>query len=199
MAEKRGLDDKIIEIIEAFSPSNVRELLEIAQLQLSTPKKDLLDIILRLQDEGKINLKTPEKEIQYSLREYFFKGGLYWFWTVIFLSITATLTIFLIPENAYPLIIGRYILGSLFVLFLPGFSLVKALFPKKELDSVERVALSLGLSLAVVPIIGLLLNYTPWGIRLTPIALVLLSYTVFLSFVAVIREYNEKFPKPEEE
>lgn len=199
MAEKRGLDDKIIEIIETFSPSTVKELLEIAQLQLSTPKKDLLDIVLRLQDEGKINLKPSEKEIQYSLREYFFKGGLHWFWAIIFLSITATLTIFLIPENAYPLIVLRYILGSLFVLFLPGFSLVKALFSKKELDNVERVALSLGLSLAVVPIIGLLLNYTPWGIRLTPISLVLLSYTVFLSFVAVIREYNEKFPKPEEE
>ncbi|MBS7630262.1 DUF1616 domain-containing protein [Candidatus Bathyarchaeota archaeon] len=109
------------------------------------------------------------------------------------------LSIFLIPEDAYPIILARYVLGSLFVLFLPGFSLVKALFPKKELDNVERMVLSLGLSLAIVPIFGLLLNYTPWGIRLTPITLVLLSFTIFLSFVAMIREYNEKFPKPEEE
>ena len=199
MTEKESLEEKIIEIIKAFSPSTVKELLEIAHLQLSIPKKKLLDIIFRLQDEGKINLKLPEKKIQYSLREYFFKGGLYWFWVIILLSTTSTLTIFLIPENAYPLTVARYILGSLFVLFLPGFSLVKALFPKKELDNVERIALSLGLSLAIVPIFGLLLNYTPWGIRLTPVTLVLLSYTVFLSFIAVIREYNEKFSKPEEE
>lgn len=199
MTGKKELEGKLIEIIENFYPSTVKDLLEIAHLQLSIPKKELLDIILSLQDEGRISLKLPEKRAQYSLREYFFKGGVYWFWFIILLSSTATLSIFLISEDAYPIILARYVLGSLFILFLPGFSLVKALFPKKELDSAERVALSLGLSLAIVPIFGLLLNYTPWGIRLAPITLVLLSFTIFLSFVAMIREYNEKLPKPEEE
>ncbi|MGQ9680880.1 MAG: DUF1616 domain-containing protein [Candidatus Bathyarchaeia archaeon] len=192
MTEKKRLEKKILDIIEAFSPSTVKELLEIAHLQLSIPKEELLDIILNLQAEKRISLTLPEKRVQYGLREYFFKGGIYWFWIIIFSSIAATLSVFLIPEGSYPVVLLRYVLGSLFVLFLPGFSLIKALFPRKELDNMEKIALSLGLSLAIVPIFGLLLNYTPWGIRLTPITLVLLSYTLFLSLVAVIREYNER-------
>jgi uncharacterized membrane protein len=50
---------------------------------------------------------------------------------------------------------------------------------------VERVALSLGLSLAVVPLIGLVLNYTPWGIRLTPILVSLALFIAVCSAAAV--------------
>ncbi len=58
----------------------------------------------------------------------------------------------------------RIFLGLLFVLFLPGYIFVAALFPKKaDVDSIERVALSFGLSIAIVPLIGLILNYTPLG------------------------------------
>jgi len=31
------------------------------------------------------------------------------------------------------------------------------------IDGIERVALSFGLSIAIVPLIGLVLNFTPWG------------------------------------
>jgi len=56
------------------------------------------------------------------------------------------------------------------------------------LDTIERVALSLGTSLALVPIDGLLLNYTPWGIRLTPTVLSLLALTIVFATAAIIRE-----------
>ena len=71
----------------------------------------------------------------------------------------------------------RVILGILLILFIPGYSLIAALFPKKDdLDGIERTALSFGLSIAVTPLIGLLLNYTPFGIRLEPI---LISLSIF--------------------
>jgi uncharacterized membrane protein len=48
------------------------------------------------------------------------------------------------------------------VLFFPGYTLISALFPRKDsLSGVERLALSFGLSIAVVPLIGLILNYMP--------------------------------------
>ena len=85
----------------------------------------------------------------------------------------------------------RWVLGSLFVLFIPGYVTVEALFPKgRELDTIERFALSVGLSLALVPLVGLLLNYTPWGIRLNPIVLSLTLLTVGLAMVALAREYR---------
>lgn len=64
----------------------------------------------------------------------------------------------------------RIALGLIFILFLPGYALIAALFPSGEsIDWIERLALSFGLSFAVTPLIGLMLNYTPWGIRLEPI------------------------------
>jgi uncharacterized membrane protein len=67
---------------------------------------------------------------------------------------------------------------------------MRALFPEKELDSIERFALSLGVSLALVSIVGLLLNYTPFGIQLAPITLSLLALTIILATTAIIRAHK---------
>ena len=66
---------------------------------------------------------------------------------------------------------------------------------KRKLDNIERIALSIGMSLALVPLVGLLLNYTPWGIRLTPITISLLALTLTLSTAAIIREHQTKTEK----
>jgi uncharacterized membrane protein len=85
-----------------------------------------------------------------------------------------------------PSYLARIALGLPFVLFFPGYVLIAALYPRRsDLDGVERVALSLGLSLAVVPLIGLVLNYTPWGIRLTPIFVSLALFIALCSAAAV--------------
>ena len=76
------------------------------------------------------------------------------------------------------------------VLFIPGYSLIAALFPADtEIDILERVALSFGLSIAVVPLIGLGLNYTPWGIRLDPIVVSLSVFTIAMLAIAQYRRY----------
>src|SRR2546426_3084274 len=77
------------------------------------------------------------------------------------------------------------LLAILLVLFVPGYVLVAALFPSsKELDWIERMALTFGLSIAIVPLLGLLLNFTPWGIRFAPIIATVASFTVFVGFTA---------------
>jgi len=90
-----------------------------------------------------------------------------------------------------PLMPLRYVLGTLFVLFIPGYTLVEALYPREEdLSPLERVALSIGLSLALVPLVGLLLNYTPFGIRLYPIIISLSALSVALAMVGSYRKYG---------
>ncbi|NLA39706.1 MAG: DUF1616 domain-containing protein, partial [Methanomicrobiales archaeon] len=82
----------------------------------------------------------------------------------------------------------RILFGVAMVLFIPGYALIAALFPARDdLDGIERVALSFGLSIAVVPLIGLALNYTPWGIRLDPI---LASLTIFTLAMAAVAWYR---------
>ncbi|QYZ79572.1 DUF1616 domain-containing protein [Methanofollis formosanus] len=77
------------------------------------------------------------------------------------------------------------IFGLPMVIFIPGYALIAALFPEKDdIDGIERVALSFGLSIAVVPLIGLALNYTPWGIRLEPILVSLIAFTFAMLIAA---------------
>ncbi|MFC1864773.1 DUF1616 domain-containing protein [Chloroflexota bacterium] len=84
----------------------------------------------------------------------------------------------------------RIILGLPFVLFLPGYTLIAALFPRRNaLGSIERVALSFGLSVAVVPLIGLILDYSPWGIRLYP---GLLSLAIFILVTSLIAWHRRR-------
>jgi uncharacterized membrane protein len=87
------------------------------------------------------------------------------------------------------------------VLFLPGYALIAALFPRKnDLDGIERLALSFGLSIAVVPLIGLGLNFTPFGIRLIPILVSLSVFTIAMLMIAYIRRSKiseeERFEVP---
>ena len=50
--------------------------------------------------------------------------------------------------------------------------------------------MSIGLSLALVPLAGLLLNYSPWGIRVVPVTLSLLALTLVFAVAAVMRDYS---------
>jgi len=103
--------------------------------------------------------------------------------TVVLLSIILDLLIFYAPDSLI-----RKALGLAFVLFFPGYVFITALFPnRKELDNLERLALSFGLSIAIVPLIGLGLNYTPWGIRLIPILVSLTIFNFVFSAAAVYR------------
>jgi len=82
----------------------------------------------------------------------------------------------------------RIILGLPFLLFLPGYVLMTALYPKKEgIDGIERVALSFGLSIALAPLIGLILNYTPWGIRVESVLYSVASFIFITSIIAMLR------------
>lgn len=104
----------------------------------------------------------------------------------------------------------RVVLGLPFVLFIPGYAFIAALFPEagtspqegmddvdaseswgsRGIDGIERVALSFGLSIAIVPLIGLVLNFTPWGIRLVPILLSVSGFTIGASIVAAKRRWE---------
>jgi len=111
-----------------------------------------------------------------------------WFWASSAL-IALTLIVIEISEIIPVFMFLRYVLGSVFVLFLPGMALIEALYPVEDsLSPLERLALSIGLSLAIVPLIGLMLNYTPWGIRFMPI---LVSLTVFSATFLLVAAYRK--------
>ncbi|HUU74808.1 MAG TPA: DUF1616 domain-containing protein [Methanoregulaceae archaeon] len=117
---------------------------------------------------------------------------------VVIWTIFTIITIYIPPLSQTPV---RVILALPMILFIPGYSLIAALFPSnKEIDLIERIALSFGLSIAIVPLIGLALNYTPWGIRLDPVVAALVFFTLSITVVALVRRREipekERFTLP---
>ncbi len=184
------LDQRIIDAVRKANPQTVEQLIKILESKQTITRQEILDAITRLQNQGRITLKQPEVESSFTLMEYTLSAKARWYWSVVALSVATVILVFTVPENAYPIVYARHLLGSIFVLCLPGFSLIKALFPTKKMDNVERIALSVGMSLTLVSIVGLLLNYTPWGIRVTSITLSLLALTATFSAAAIIREHT---------
>lgn len=125
--------------------------------------------------------------------------------TAAVLGVALTVVSVFVPViNETPL---RVLVGLVFVLFIPGYALIAALFPESGsgptsgseteqsdptaedggIDGIERVALSFGTSIAIVPLVGLVLNFTPFGIRLVPIVASLSILTLGLLAVATRR------------
>jgi uncharacterized membrane protein len=110
--------------------------------------------------------------------------------TIVILTVVLIPTIYFLPDNPI-----RIIIGLPFILFFPGYSLIATLFPeKKSLDVIERIALSFGLSIAVTPLIGLGLNYTPFGIRLDPILVSVSAFNMLLCAIAYWRRTKASEP-----
>lgn len=66
---------------------------------------------------------------------------------------------------------------------------------KGGMDGIERLALSFGMSIAVVALIGLGLNYTAWGIRLEPVLYSMATFIIVMSAIALLR--RRRFEKTE--
>jgi uncharacterized membrane protein len=128
-----------------------------------------------------------------------------WYWSTVATALITAILIFSIPDNLYPWLYFRNALGALFVLWLPGYALSRFLFPKnlpikastENLDRIVRIAVSLGMSIAIVPLVGLLVNYLSFGISLLPIVLSLLAFTMIFVTAAIINDYLT-FTKNEE-
>jgi uncharacterized membrane protein len=84
--------------------------------------------------------------------------------------------------------VASLVLGLVLALFSPGYSLIAAVFPKRDdLDIAQRLALSFGLSIVVVVLVGVVLNYTPGGIGFWPVLIALPVFVIAASGVACYR------------
>lgn len=108
----------------------------------------------------------------------------------------------------------RFVVGVPFVLFLPGYALVSALFPADtdseqpttetdttlpgrvsahaELDGPERAALAFATSIAVTPMLGVGLSLTPWGLQPSTVVGAIAGFT--LGAVAVAAHRRRALP-----
>jgi hypothetical protein len=193
-------------ILKEQKPETTQQLIELVQNKTELSHEQITKLLIELENEEKLYFTkkpTPSSTTQKSCIFWLHSA---WYWTVAALVMATTVAIFAIPDTAYPIIYLRSALGVIFVLFLPGYAFIKLLFPMKlqrnvafltkgipaneKMDSIERLALSIGMSFGLTLTVGLVLNYTPWGIRLTPITLSLLALSVIFTTAAIIREFQ---------
>jgi hypothetical protein len=178
----------ILNAVKNKKPATIKQLAQTIQKEFSISEEEAVKHIVDLSNKAKIKLE--DTSLPSTDKGYVFSSRATWYWIIMLLSAATIITVYAIPENAIPMAYARYLLGSIFVLFMPGFCLLKALFPKKELDKIESTCLSVGMSLAIVAITSLLLNYTAWGITTTTVTISFLIITFAFATAALFREHE---------
>ncbi len=193
------IEETLIDLAKTNKPQNCEDLANLAESKLPVNRSTILKTILRLEKEGRINLQNKNPTQPTTLKSSEYLKSAYSYWIVLGLTIITVILVSGILNFAL-LDYARYFLGSVFVLGLPGYSLSKALWPNKftrhgtynGIDWPLRIAFSIVLSIALVSVIGLFLDYTPLGVHLNTLVASLSFLTIFLATVGLIREYKNQ-------
>ncbi len=115
-----------------------------------------------------------------------------WLEIIVLFTLLTMVIVYFVPGDS-PLFVVRYVLGFVFVLFLPGYCLVNILFIGADrLDPVEMAVLSVALSFGIAGLVGLFLGLSPIGMDFTSIIISLNAIVLGLAVVAFVRKNKEQ-------
>ena len=180
-----------MESISAGKAKCIRDLLEIRNSEGSRlSDEEVFEIVRQMRDRGQIDLRRrgPKFKSFFSFLVDLPRSWVFWF----LLGITSItfLSVYRLPSSV-PWSYLRWIDGTVFLGFAPGLGLVRVLFgPRRQLDGAETVALSIGLSLAVSSLVGILLNFSPGGISLDSIVFAVATLVILLACTSAARDYS---------
>jgi uncharacterized membrane protein len=193
------LTETILKVMNEKKPQSVKQLMSMLRESVDLDEKVILESVLKLESDGVIKFENQDLR-SLSLVAYLKTSEAVWYWVIIAAGAITVALVFTISANVYPWVYVRNFFGVIFVLFLPGYAFIKALFPVNilsktstgSLETIVRIALSIAMSIVLASMVGLLLYYSPWGLDLTAIVLSLLAITLVSATAAVAREYNIK-------
>ena len=116
---------------------------------------------------------------------------------LIFIPILVILAIIFILIPPFNQGFLRIIFALPLLLFLPGYMLIAAMFPKRgEISPIERFTFSIGFSIAITVFDGFGLNYTQWGFRSNSITIslsIIIGILFLLTFIQRWRYGEESY------
>lgn len=102
-------------------------------------------------------------------------------WSIIVLSLLLLGAALVLPSTVLPII-----LGIPFLVFLPGYAILSVLFPaKKHLNILERAAISFGVSIAIIPVVGIGLNMSEFGAKISSVLAIISVIALIFSLAAL--------------
>jgi peptidoglycan/LPS O-acetylase OafA/YrhL len=169
--EEAVLEKLILETIEKEQPKNVEVLANVVCKQsIAFSKAAVIKMVQKLVEKGKIDLiegDVPKKGQRLLI--------------TISLTVITNLLVFSISEQSVLLPL-RWVTGYLFCFFVPGYAAINLLFPKKGLTVVEKLILSIAVSLAIIPLVGLFVNFVIGSLALpfimTSLSVLVLALTI---------------------
>jgi hypothetical protein len=198
---REEIKNQIKAVLKEHKPKDVRSLVEIIVKKFETPEEEILSIVRELEINQEIILQKPipiSTELPKKPRDYFIRNNYYTkeFWTSIGIVALVLIFVFVNVEEGFFFYV-RYAVVSFFMLVLTGWSLTSAIFPaiNDELRFLERVATATGLSILVLILDGIFLNYTfhftPLSIGLSLIIITLVC--MIITFILRIKLARDGF------
>lgn len=149
--------------------------------------EEIHDAARRLERRGEINLSEDRTGSSF-LRNLADVEANAPFWIAIVACSVIAIATFVIPQAEYGQAVRR-ISSAAFLFVIPGYAMTNAFIARNRLSYVERMAVSVGLSLAIVAIIGIILAYGSTGITLEVVMGTLTAVIVALAIVAAYRDF----------
>lgn len=179
--------EELIEVIKRHRPSSLASLQKSLKGEnINVSDEKLLRLVKQLQSDGTIELSTKDAA---SFREYLIDiWNAWWFYFVIIVALSE---LFLVISNAQAgaalflrILFGLGILG-----IIPGFLTVMIVFPGGQVNALEKIALSIFLSVLIAITVGVLLGLGPF-FQASNNIIILTVYVVLADVAASYRSYD---------
>lgn len=182
--------EELVNIFGKYRPHDLTSLKKYLNVEGFHPDEgSLLSLVDQLVSDGTIKLSLKAAN---SFREYLLDiWSTWWFYAS---AIVALFEVFLVVSNAQAglSVFIRIALGLGLLGIIPGFLTSLVLFPVGQLVTLERVALSIFLSVMIAIAVGVLLGLGPY-FQASYNVIVLALYVVLLDIAASYRAYQ--FPR----
>jgi hypothetical protein len=185
------IERMVLDVIQRQNLTKVGEV--VANLQrfdkfLTT--EEIHDAAKRLERRGEVNL-SEEKISPSFLRNLGDIQGNAPFWIAILGCIGVLAASFALPQDESWMGVRQAAI-AIFLFIIPGYVTTNALIPRNRLSYVERIAVSVGLSLATVALVGVVLAYGISGIKQEPIVISLTALVVALALVGAYKDFRRR-------
>lgn len=172
---------EILNYLAKVSNVTINDLILYLKKGYNVDKENSLNLINQLKNDKKVMVK------QALMTGYPVLDQNMWIVYVFTLSIVISVMVLINIQSIFVLIVLKYIVGTFYLFYIPGYTLMKVISYSQELSDVEKIGLSLGFSLVLTPLTGLVLIYTPFKLTLLTITVSLFMEVVLFSLFALYR------------
>jgi hypothetical protein len=149
---------------------------------------EIHDAVRNLERQGTVNLseeKMPSSFVK-SLSDPWTNLPL---WAAVLGSILMIVSLYLLPQEG-PWLGVRGVIGAVFLFAVPGYALAGLLVRQDKPHAVELIAVSIGLSLGIVALVGIVLGYSEIGVRMEPVIASMSAFSIAVAILASYRNYS---------